>query len=600
MFMGSYCEITREQLEATSSKKYPYMKTKQPVSENKFYTYERPIIITKTTTTKKTTTTTTTTEPLPILDEFLQEIPKIEFREPVCNPNPCMNFGKCIIIADRFECKCLNSSFSGKLCQIFTFAQKKTPAITTTTIIPKFSYKNIFPTRKALTYITRPKVQPILTTTYYNHLWQCPSNCHNNVGRGFCTLDTLSNPKCVCNGDWTGHDCSVKNYCLYNRCTNNSTCVNHAASRSYICLCPTGYSGNYCEIMLKLKYVDESNLDYNGLENDEITMSTSVRSIKSKNSISNKCKNNATFSKTSQKCKCKKGFYGKKCEFKSTNPCKSNPCHYPASECVSLSSNKYECKCSNSTENCLNNSETNNVTNLKKLSILNVCESDSDLCIKYPNGNKSFICMPNSLNQEYTQCIPAKSINCIDNNPCLNGGLCIQNNDMSLMFKAKDESVSFKCICADNYTGQLCETSFCSSIHSLLPNHSMCASVSSNLIPEDTSINSTDLILIVDLHNKIRKNVNPSSGNMQKMYWDKRLEILAQKRAQMCSVESAGLLTRQLPGYGVVIGENLAAGYEKWQNVIESWMSENSSFIFKSNLTSDNQQTGHFTQVTNI
>ena len=78
MFMGSYCEITREQLETASSKKYPYMKTKQPASENKFYTYERPIIITKTTT-KKTTKTTTTTEAMPILDEFLQELPKIEF-----------------------------------------------------------------------------------------------------------------------------------------------------------------------------------------------------------------------------------------------------------------------------------------------------------------------------------------------------------------------------------------------------------------------------------------------------------------------------------------------------------------------------------------
>ena len=54
---------------------------------------------------------------------------------------------------------------------------------------------------------------------------------------------------------------------------------------------------------------------------------------------------------------------------------------------------------------------------------------------------------------------------------------------------------------------------------------------------------------------------------------------------------------RQQPGYGVVIGENLAAGYEKWSHVLTSWMGEKKNFIYKSSSSSDNLQSGHYTQV---
>ena len=222
------------------------------------------------------------------------------------------------------------------------------------------------------------------------------------------------------------------------------------------------------------------------------------------------------------------------------------------------------------------------------------------MCLKYPNGNESFICVPNAL-LEYNQCLPAKSLNCFEMNPCLNGGLCIQNDDLSFNFRQQEDktiqSVNFKCICKDNFTGQLCESEICSPVRALMLNHTMCSSVSPNLISEDVGISNSDINLIVNSHNNIRRQVVPSSSNMQKMYWDKQLEILAQKRAQMCSAETGGILNRQQPGYGIVIGENLAAGYEKWADVIESWVNENASFAFRSNSTSENLQTGHLTQV---
>jgi hypothetical protein len=106
------------------------------------------------------------------------------------------------------------------------------------------------------------------------------------------------------------------------------------------------------------------------------------------------------------------------------------------------------------------------------------------------------------------------------------------------------------------------------------------------------------------------------------MYWDVRLQQLAQKRAQLCSVENIDIITRQLPSFGVVIGENLAAGYEKWSHVLTSWANEKRNFVYKSQTTpilststpstssqeqqiqqkqkaleTDNLQSGHYTQM---
>lgn len=102
------------------------------------------------------------------------------------------------------------------------------------------------------------------------------------------------------------------------------------------------------------------------------------------------------------------------------------------------------------------------------------------------------------------------------------------------------------------------------------------------------------------------------------MYWDVRLQHLAQKRAQLCSVENTGILTRQHPGYGsifiyhflfftkliskklgVVIGENLAAGYENWTHVLQSWTKEKDNFVFKISSSNGNLLAGHYTQVFN-
>ncbi len=170
----------------------------------------------------------------------------------------------------------------------------------------------------------------------------------------------------------------------------------------------------------------------------------------------------------------------------------------------------------------------------------NPCLSDENLCLKYPYGNESFICVKSFLSQDYTLCLPTKSMNCKESNPCLNGGICTEGNEKN----------SFKCLCPRDYTGRLCETEICAPVHKLFANHTMCQADSPNLI--DGSVSKDNMDLILDMHNTLRRQVAPIASNMQKMYWDVRLQHLAQKRAQLCSVENTGILMRQQPGYGIL------------------------------------------------
>ena len=46
-----------------------------------------------------------------------------------------------------------------------------------------------------------------------------------------------------------GKSCVDRNECLDNPCRNNGQCINRDTVERYTCLCPTGFSGNNCELM---------------------------------------------------------------------------------------------------------------------------------------------------------------------------------------------------------------------------------------------------------------------------------------------------------------------------------------------------------------
>ena len=130
----------------------------------------------------------------------------------------------------------------------------------------------------------------------------------------------------------------------------------------------------------------------------------------------------------------------------------------------------------------------------------------------------------------------------------------------------------------------------CLARYRLTANHTMCAR-DSPLLERGGGISEGEREFILITHNALRRKVEPRAANMQRMRWDAQLQALAQKRANLCDLGRVRSAARQEPGYGLVIGENLAGGYESWPQVFAVWMNESG------HVSSDNIQAGHYTQV---
>ncbi|XP_033112978.1 fibropellin-1-like [Anneissia japonica] len=240
-----------------------------------------------------------------------------------------------------------------------------------------------------------------------------PNKCHFPhslegmycMDNGICiTHKTEGTYSCKCCEGFTGPHCDEYDGCINHMCAEGSTCLDIQegyTSYGYLCQCPPGKSGIYCEVD-----VDECASDpcQHGVCVDELN---------------------------GYQCYCIPGYTGNNCEIE-YNECISSPC-LNEGFCIDRLDG-YECDCGIGY-------------------IGEHCEGKVDLCAADPCRNAT-VCVDYG---NFFKCECAAgfrgshceiNINECESNPCVNGGRC------------RDEINSFTCVCEGGWEGIHCETEF--------------------------------------------------------------------------------------------------------------------------------------------
>uniref|UniRef100_A0A0L8H9P6 SCP domain-containing protein n=2 Tax=Octopus bimaculoides TaxID=37653 RepID=A0A0L8H9P6_OCTBM len=119
---------------------------------------------------------------------------------------------------------------------------------------------------------------------------------------------------------------------------------------------------------------------------------------------------------------------------------------------------------------------------------------------------------------------------------------------------------------------------YCSEQFRIRGGHTACLEKSPKL-KESLIVTDVQKSIIIALHNVIRVKVQPPSCNMFRMHWDYELAYLAQKWSDNCVLKNDEILNRSIPlKYNV--GQNIAAKFSKWYDVIRYWRSEGKDFKY--------------------
>uniref|UniRef100_A0A3B3HWK2 C-type lectin domain family 18 member A n=1 Tax=Oryzias latipes TaxID=8090 RepID=A0A3B3HWK2_ORYLA len=102
--------------------------------------------------------------------------------------------------------------------------------------------------------------------------------------------------------------------------------------------------------------------------------------------------------------------------------------------------------------------------------------------------------------------------------------------------------------------------------------------------------------VIVALHNRLRSRVRPMAANMQKMEWDGRMAILAEKQAMRCGADLSpqnGPFSRHI-GWNTHLSTHRIASFS---DIIHAWFEEGNDFFFLSGKCRENAACQHYTQL---
>uniref|UniRef100_F1KVD9 Delta-like protein n=1 Tax=Ascaris suum TaxID=6253 RepID=F1KVD9_ASCSU len=230
------------------------------------------------------------------------------------------------------------------------------------------------------------------------------ANCDQCVQYPGCKHGTCNLPnECICEEGWGGHFCSEDlNYCTRHRpCMNGAMCLNTGHGQ-YTCECSDGYSGVNCE-------------------------------IRTHDCSTQPCLNGGTCAEKegNYTCTCPRGYSGRHCQMRAFS-CADDPCRNAAT--CKDTADGFTCLCSAgwTGHNC----------------DIKIGQCDGQVC---QNGGK---CVERSTVDGY-ECIctigfvgkncEESAKDCPVQNPCLNGGRCI------------DEVNNYKCQCPEGFSGTLCQ-----------------------------------------------------------------------------------------------------------------------------------------------
>ncbi|CAF3682265.1 unnamed protein product [Adineta steineri] len=159
----------------------------------------------------------------------------IQTRNP-CAINPCLNGGQCLMNGQGFICNC-PATFAGNRCE----APAATPCQPNPCLNGGLcSSQGIsFICQCLPTFTGRCCESRVVTTTPFNPCAQSP--CQN----GAQCIPAGTSYLCQCSTGFYGPRCENRNYCIPNPCSNNGLCTQ--TPTGYICSCSYPYTGTNCQ-----------------------------------------------------------------------------------------------------------------------------------------------------------------------------------------------------------------------------------------------------------------------------------------------------------------------------------------------------------------
>lgn len=332
-----------------------------------------------------------------------------EIAEHACSTKPCKNGASCIDMMGGFICTCA-PGWTGAFCEGYVNECASDPCLHGGTCVDGInSYRCLCPPGWGGAHCQLDSDECSGSPCVNAHSCQ----------------DLQGGYKCHCQTGWTGKNCDININDCHHQCQNGGHCVDLV--NSYHCACMPGYTGRHCE--------------------------TEICEC-----CSSPCQNGATCHEqvAGYTCECQVGYTGFNCQV-DVDPCHPNPCLNGAS-CFNVQGDYY-CHCSdhwegrhceNTKSTCMsgscqvidsctialqsNHTETGGV----QLISSNVCGKHG-MCISKPDGGFTCAC-----DLGFTGAYCQENVNDCKENPCLNGGTCI------------DGINNYQCICKEGWEGVHC------------------------------------------------------------------------------------------------------------------------------------------------